>query len=438
MQWLIISVHLVFLFSNFALESGEIQHTNFFPAANHIIYVLYIQVMLNRRILRVKAFQNLYAYEQCKASNFNLAKDFIRDAFQPDLNSMEVQDKFQLRKDAETTIELFSKNLNNKSLIAAGNYDTKVKSIAIKAINFYYENNQKDLEFLKKNMVSAAESLPQLYLNVIHILIGFSNHVRGEYERKRKLNQESISAFSGELNLANNKIIHYLSSAPAFTTESTRQRAGIDELELEIQEWYRGYVKPWDKYQAYLQIGEPSEEDDLNILLDLIKKVIFKNEAILSHFAEKDLNWTENKAVVRSLAVKALKNISEEPDNENYVLPEIAINWEEDKEFFQNIFNLTIENDDSNRKLIAEKTKNWDIERVASTDKIILSMAITEMSFFPSIPVKVSINEYIDISKTYSTPKSKQFVNGLLDVLAKELTDQGKIRKSGRGLLDNK
>ncbi|WP_215225182.1 transcription antitermination factor NusB [Echinicola shivajiensis] len=394
--------------------------------------------MLNRRILRVKAFQNLYAYEQCKASNLNLAKDYIRDAFLPDLNSMEVQDKAQLKKDAETTIALFSKNLNNKALIAAGDYGTKIKSIAIKAVNLYHQYNQKDLEFLEKNMVSAAESIPQLYLKVIHILSGFSNHVQGEYDRKRKLNQEALVSLSGDLNLANNKTIKYLKDAPAFNSETIRQQADVEELELEIQEWFREYIKPWEKYQEYIKLNEPTEEEDLNILLEMIKKIIFKNEAIMSYFAEQDLNWTENKAVVRSLAVKVLKNISESPDSQDYELPEIAINWEEDKEFFQNIFNLTIENDYENRTLIAEKTKNWDIERVASTDKIILSMAITEMSFFPSIPVKVSINEYIDISKTYSTPKSKQFVNGLLDVLAKELTDQGKIRKSGRGLLDNK
>ncbi|MBD8489883.1 transcription antitermination factor NusB [Echinicola sp. CAU 1574] len=394
--------------------------------------------MLNRRILRVKAFQNLYAYEQCKASNLNLAKDYVREAFLPDLNSMEVQDKPQLKKDAETTIALFSENLNNKSLIASGEHGTKIKSEAIKAVNLYHHNNQKDLEFLRKNMVSAAENIPQLYLNVIQILIGFSNHVKNEYDRKRKLNQEHVSAFSGELNLAENKILDFLKNDPAFTSETIRQQADVEELELEIQEWFREYVKPWDKYQEYIKISEPSKEDDLDILQDLIKKIIFKTEAILSYFSEKDLNWTENKAVVRSLAIKVLKNIEEVEVGEEYTLPEIAINWEEDKEFFQNIFNLTIENDGENRALIAEKTKNWDIERVASTDKIIISMAITEMSFFPSIPVKVTINEYIDISKTYSTPKSKQFVNGLLDVLAKELTDQGKIRKSGRGLLDNK
>ena len=159
---------------------------------------------------------------------------------------------------------------------------------------------------------------------------------------------------------------------------------------------------------------------------------------MLSFFSEKDLNWTENKAIVRSLAAKVLKNAtsSEVPIDE--ILPEIAINWEEDKEFFENIFNFTIENAMESKALIAEKTKNWDIERLAFTDKVIISMALAEMIHFPSIPVKVTINEYIDISKTYSTPKSKQFVNGLLDVLSKELMDQGKIRKSGRGLLDNK
>jgi len=159
---------------------------------------------------------------------------------------------------------------------------------------------------------------------------------------------------------------------------------------------------------------------------------------ILNYFSEKDLNWTENKSVVRSLASKVLKNAANLGEASEGQLPEIAMNWDEDKEFFQNIFNFTIESDKENKALIAQKTKNWDIDRLAFTDKIIISMAITEMQRFPSIPVKVSINEYIDISKTYSTPKSKQFVNGLLDVMAKELTDSGKIRKSGRGLLDNK
>jgi N utilization substance protein B len=242
----------------------------------------------------------------------------------------------------------------------------------------------------------------------------------------------------GELNLAKNKILIKLKNSPEFKSAKIRQMANIDDLELEIKEWFRDYVKPLESYKAYLIIEEPSLEDDFEIADDILKKVIFKIDAILNYFSEKDLNWTENKSVVRSLASKVLKNIKENFEVEGEVLPEIAINWEEDKEFFQNIFNLTVENDDINKVLISKRTQNWDIERIAQTDKIILSMAITEMKNFPSIPVKVTINEYIDISKTYSTPKSKQFVNGLLDVVSKELTQNGQIRKSGRGLLDNK
>jgi N utilization substance protein B len=217
-----------------------------------------------------------------------------------------------------------------------------------------------------------------------------------------------------------------------------RNNVNLDDLELEIKEWFRDYIKTSEIYQDYLKIENPSLEEDLEAADSLLKKIIFKNEVILNYFSEKDLNWTENKSVVRSLASKVLKNAANLDQDSDGQMPEIAINWDEDKEFFENIFNFTIQNDAESKVLISQKTKNWDIDRLAYTDKIIISMALAEMKNFPSIPVKVSINEYIDISKTYSTPKSKQFVNGLLDVMAKELTEKGDIRKSGRGLLDNK
>jgi N utilization substance protein B len=394
--------------------------------------------MLNRRILRVKAFQSLYAYSQCKASNFNLAKDFISASFLPDLNSMEVQDKPQLKRDAEVCMELFARNLNNNRIIAESGHSTKIKSTAIKAVNQFHRACEKDLDFLRNNMISAVDDIPQLYLWAIQVLVAFGDHVKSEYERKVKLSREVSLGTVGELNLAENKILQYLKSAPQYEAGVIRNRAYLDELEIELKEWYREYVKPHEDYKAYLKIEAPTLEEDHAILQEILKKIVFKTDAILSFFYEKDLNWAENKPIVRSLAMKVLKNVEETPEPENFTLPEIAINWEEDKEFFQNIFNLSVQSEEKYKELIAQKTQNWDIDRLASTDKIIITMALTEMANFPSIPTKVSINEYIDISKTYSTPKSKQFVNGLLDVLAKELTESGEIRKSGRGLLDNK
>jgi transcription antitermination protein NusB len=394
--------------------------------------------MLNRRILRVKAFQNLYAFEQCKGSNLNIARDFIRESFLPDLNSMEVQDKPALTRDAEEAVKLFDQNLKNESLLKSSDAKPKIKQVVLEAIKQFHAANEKDRQFMLKNMVTSAERIPQLYLLAIELLQAFAKHVEKEIEKKKKLAGDSPIAFANETNLANNQVLKVIRESPTYRAAIARNNVNLDDFELELKEWFRDYIKPSETYQAYLLLAEPTLEQDYEATDDLLKKVIFKNEVILNLFSEKDLNWTENKSVVRSLASKVLKNASNPDPIEAEQLPEIAINWDEDKEFFQNIFNFTIENIDSSKELIANKTKNWDIDRLAFTDKIIISMAIAEMKNFPSIPIKVSINEYIDISKTYSTPKSKQFVNGLLDVLAKELTDSGQIRKSGRGLLDNK
>jgi transcription antitermination protein NusB len=394
--------------------------------------------MLNRRILRVKAFQNLYAFEQCRGSNFTLAKDFIRESFLPDLNSMEVQDKAALNREAEDAIRLFDENQESKQLLPAAYASAKAKKVVLDALKQYRSANEKDRQFLLKNMVVSAERIPQLYLLSIELLQAFAKHAGKDVEKKQKLAGDTPVAFGNDLNLANNQVLSRLRESPLYQAALNRNAVNLDELELEIKEWFREYIKPSEAYQAYLAIAAPTLEQDFEAADELLKKIIFKNEVILNFFSEKDLNWTENKSVVRSLAAKVLKNASLPEADLEEPMPEIAINWEEDKEFFENIFNFTIANDVSNKALIAEKTKNWDIERLAFTDKVILSMALAEMMHFPSIPVKVTINEYIDISKTYSTPKSKQFVNGLLDVMAKELIDNGQIRKSGRGLLDNK
>ena len=394
--------------------------------------------MLNRRILRVKAFQNLYAFEQCRGSNLNLAKDFIRESFLPDLNSMEVQDKAALLREAEDAIRLFDENQENTQLLPAAYASVKVKKVVIDALKQYRQANEKDQQFLLRNMVVSAERIPQLYLLAIELLQAFAKHAGNDVEKKQKLAGDTPIAFGNDLNLTQNQVLSRLRDSPMYQAALNRNAVNLDELELEIKEWFREYIKPSETYQNYLAIAAPTLEQDFDAVDELLKKIIFKNEVILTFFSEKDLNWTENKSVVRSLAAKVLKNASlAEPDLAE-PMPEIAINWEEDKEFFENIFNFTIANGVSNKALIAEKTKNWDIERLAFTDKVILSMALAEMTHFPSIPVKVTINEYIDISKTYSTPKSKQFVNGLLDVMAKELIENGQIRKSGRGLLDNK
>jgi len=351
---------------------------------------------------------------------------------------MEVQDKSALNKDAEEATKLFMENLESKELLKSSSAKPRVKQIVLAALKRFHEANSKDQEFQLNNMIISAERIPQLYLLAIELLQAFAKHVENEVEKKKRFAGGNPTGFGNELNFPENKLLKSLRESDIYRAALVRQNVHLNDIELEIKEWFRDYIKPSETYQAYLQLSEPTLEQDLELADTLLKKVIFKNEVLLNFFSEKDLNWTENKSVVRSLASKVLKNAANLNQENEQEMPEIAMNWDEDKEFFQNIFNFTIENGSSSKKLISQKTKNWDIDRLAFTDKVIISMAITEMKNFPSIPVKVTINEYIDISKTYSTPKSKQFVNGLLDVMSKELTESGEIRKSGRGLLDNK
>jgi N utilization substance protein B len=148
-----------------------------------------------------------------------------------------------------------------------------------------------------------------------------------------------------------------------------------------------------------------------------------------------NINWLNDAEVLKSMVAKTIKHL--EPGTPEIDYSSLSKNWPEDKEFFQQIFNFTVRHDREYDRIIAEKSTNWDLSRIALTDRIILKMAIAEMINFPGIPVKVTINEYIELSKNFSTPKSKKFVNGILDVVSMEFQEKGVIKKSGRGLIDN-
>ena len=131
----------------------------------------------------------------------------------------------------------------------------------------------------------------------------------------------------------------------------------------------------------------------------------------------------------KTFKIEALEDLSLQP---------LALQWDDDKLFFEELFDYSVSEDKQLSAWVGDQTKNWESDRLAVSDFIILKMALAEMVKFSSIPVKVSINEYIELAKNYSTPKSGQFINGILDSLIKDLTIRGLIKKTGRGMLDNK
>lgn len=392
--------------------------------------------MLNRRSLRIKAMQAIYAFKQSKESNYHIAQDLIKETFLPDLNSMEVQDKESLDKKKAQALELFRTYYHADHVEIEKGIEKDVYQVASDALLQYKNQITKDTETYRKRMLAEAEKIYDHYLLLLLLPGEWAELVKSDHERK------SFSAGQaqpiGPLNLHQNKVIEKLANSKSLQIASIKRNIDWAEHKDKVRQWFRDIVKKDPVYEEYITVKHPTFEEDKQMLLYLTKNIIFKSEPLQAFWDEMDISWTENKAILKSMIVKTIKGVIEEGLNSDLELVELSSNWEDDRDFFESLFIKCIRHDDQYEALIAKKAKNWDVERIAATDKIILCMAICEMMNFPSIPVKVTINEYIDISKVYSTPKSKQFVNGILDVLAEELLEEGLIKKSGRGLIDNK
>ena len=383
--------------------------------------------MLNRRTLRIKAMQSIFAYEQCREANYHLGIEQITKYFSPDLNSMEVQDKTLLKASGNEAVKLFESDYKKNPRKITEGSSPEINKVVKKEIAGYYSQLEKDSKFLKKEMLKDAEKIYDRYSWLLYLqeaLINLVRNIRPKAEAPEYtniVNNQAISLLLGHKKLSR----VYLKSG--LTWENQKD---------EILVWVYEVLLKDEIVIDYLNQPSPGFEEDKDFLLHIYKTLIFKSEIISSFMEQEDLYWAENKAILRSMIVKTLKAI--EKEGADFELAELSYNWDEDKQFFETIFDQTVHEGQKYEELIASKSKNWDINRISDTDKILLLMAIQEMINFPGIPLKVTINEYIEVSKKYSTPKSKQFINGVLDVIAVDLQKEGIIKKSGRGLIDNK
>jgi len=381
--------------------------------------------------------QALYAVQKCEDANFELALDHIDEIFTPDLNSMEVQDKSLLKQNAKTAKKIFKANYQSKQIKEEQDSNPEIRSAVSDAIDLFQTNVQKDVSFIKKDMLEAVNKLLENYYLSLKLLIEFADLAKEDVEkRKKRLAESGKQVFESELNLYNNKAIKIMKENDALQNEFTRFNITWEEDRLDVQEWYRDQLKKTDFYKEYTLKNDPSFEDDVEVLNQISRQLILKSEAITNFMAERDLYWEENKSALKSMLKKSIKSFDEM--TQHIELIELSANWEDDSEFFKDLYQQTITHESEYEKVVSDFAKNWASDRIAVVDMIILKMAVSEMLNFPSIPVKVTINEYIELSKNYSTQKSKQFVNGLLDKISASFEKEGKIKKSGRGLIDNK
>lgn len=195
-------------------------------------------------------------------------------------------------------------------------------------------------------------------------------------------------------------------------------------------------IEELDEYKKYMSTREGTYEEDKKLVLDIIQNIFIEDEHMRWFFGEKDVNWLDDYDEALMMLYMNISDFKQAKGDDCKILT-LFKNTREDERFCRQLFVKTLENDTEYEKMIESKLQNWELERVIGMDMLLMKMAICELTEFPDIPVKVTLNEYIDLAKYYSSDKSKIFVNGILDKIIVDLRDQGKLKKEGRGLYQN-
>jgi N utilization substance protein B len=376
--------------------------------------------MLNRRTLRIKVMQSLFAFEQCREANLMLSKDELAERFAPDLNSMETQDKVVLKKQKELALNLFDKKFADPALTLPD--EEKIVKAIEKGLADFHSRVKKDFDFLKKSTLLDIERLSSTYHLMLNLLPALAQVAATDKKNSFR-------------NFTENPFVRAISQSAELKTESAKSGGHWETRMDKVRSWFKEIVKIDEEFLAFSGLKSLTQEQELEIIKHLLRRLIISQTAIAGFFEDEDQRWAEDKEVLKSMVEKSLKAIK---TNGILELQKLSMEWEEDKEFVDVLFQKSAWLPAKHQALIGSHTVNWDVDRLPLTDRVVLQMAIAELTQFPNIPVKVTINEYIELTKGYSTPKSKQFINGILDVISKELKTSGEMKKSGRGLIDNK
>lgn len=364
--------------------------------------------------------QSLFAFEQCREANQLLGRDELAQEFQPDLNSMETQDKALIKKQRELALSSFDLKFKNPEHQLPD--DQKVARAVEQKLVDYNNRLKKDFDFLKKNTLLDIEKISSTYLTILNLFPALASVAAAD---KRK-------AYT---NFTDNVFIRAISESPELKKEANKTGSHWDNKMDKVRGWFKEILKLDETFIQYADAKSPALDEQLDLVKHILRKIIISNTAIAGYFEDDDQRWAEDKEVLKSMIEKSFKSIK---TNGVLELQKLSMEWEEDKEFVDDLFQKSAWLPEKYLTLIGQHTINWEVDRLPLTDRVILQMAITEFTHFPNIPVKVTINEYIELTKGYSTPKSKQFINGILDVISKELKTSGDLKKSGRGLIDNK
>ena len=302
----------------------------------------------------------------------------------------------------------------------------------MQALYAFFQSEINDLERGEKELFISLRKIYELYIYLLMLILEISDMDRNNAEEALARQQP------GRFGLEKKRIFEN-SFGPILQNNYEFKKAIADyklswQKEQEVVRNIYLQIKKTDAYLTYTSSSENSIQEDATFFSQAFQDIASKSEFLENQLEEQSIHWGENFQFACKMVLRTIQDISDK--SEGFQLLKLFKDPEDDSEFAKILFRKMVNNDKEYTAMIVEKTLNWEVDRIALMDVILIKMCICEITNFSQIPIKVSINEYIEISKEYSSPKSKQFINGIADKIVKEMKEQGIIKKTGRGLLE--
>lgn len=303
---------------------------------------------------------------------------------------------------------------------------------ALQSLYAYYKTGREDMGRSEKELHHNIGKAYELYHYLLLLIIDVVLYAESRIEIARNKRIPTHEDLHPNTRFVENRLIQQLRNNAAllkYTEQHKLDWANYPEL---IKEIYTRTSES-EEYRDYMGSDESGYHEDKKMVTHIYTHIVFSSELLSSILEEQSIYWNDDLEFITSMIVKTFKKFREE-DGEDKALMELYKN-EEDRDYVVELFRQTILHRDEYVEYIKKNTRNWDLERIAFMDILIMQMAIAELIGFPSIPTKVTLNEYLEISKYYSTSKSNIFINGVLDKVVLQLREENRIKKSGRGLI---
>jgi len=322
------------------------------------------------------------------------------------------------------------------SLIMLGRRHFRVK--ILQGLYAYFQGGDSRIESAEKKLLQSIDKMNELF----YLQISFLLEVLHFYEVRMEEAKYKFIPTEAELNpnlkLLKNKQLIQLQTNHDISEAITRYKISWSEEQEMVRKVYLK-IKNSKELSEYLKSENSSYQEDSEFMIRVFRKFLAKSGDFRSFCEERFLFWSDDFDIASLFILKMLKLLNEN-FSENDILADLFHKehpdyFADDQKFIQELFRRTIMHSDEYEKLIKSRTRNWELERIALTDVILIKMALTELLHFSEIPVKVTLNEYIELSKQFSSQKSKSFINGILDKLVADLQTENKINKRGRGLM---